>query len=114
MVDEQPAAPVWRALLCLLLCDSGRLDEGRTQFGLLASHDFSDLPNDYMWICGVTILGWVAVALEDAPRGELLYGLLAPYAGRNTWTQACAAWPVDLTLGGLAALSGKTGRAEQH
>jgi hypothetical protein len=42
--------PAWRAGLSHLLCETGRREEARAEFELLAAHDFADFLQDGDWM----------------------------------------------------------------
>jgi tetratricopeptide (TPR) repeat protein len=82
-IELYPAIPAWRSALALLLIELGRPDEARAEFESTAEGGFSEFPRDANWLIAITLLAEVCGGLGDAARAEELYGLLAPYAGRN-------------------------------
>jgi hypothetical protein len=62
---------------------SGRDDEARAEFELLAAADFADLLRDLLWPHNLAFLAFTCSALGDARRAALLYGLLLPRASHN-------------------------------
>jgi DNA-binding SARP family transcriptional activator/tetratricopeptide (TPR) repeat protein len=83
MVKANPVRAAWRAALATLYWESGRLDQAREEFELLAAHDFADIPVDGDWLIAITLLADCSVALADAGRAAKLYELLAPYRDLN-------------------------------
>jgi len=77
--DQLPAIPTFRAGLGLAYCEKGVLDEGREHFELLASGQF-DLPFDWAWSTGMTLLVDTYTLLGDEARAHVLYDRLLPFA----------------------------------
>ena len=113
-VELYPALVAWRAGLALLLVEVGREAEARAEFEALAH--FEDMPRDANWLIGVTLLAEVAGALGDGARADPLYGLLAPYAGRNVVVGRAATCngAASRLLGILAAAMRSWELAEGH
>ena len=78
-VEQLPAIPTFRAGLAFAYCEEGRLDEGREQFELLASGGF-DLPLDWAWSTGMTLLGDACSVLGDEERANMLYEQFLPFS----------------------------------
>ncbi|MGZ6378988.1 MAG: ATP-binding protein, partial [Candidatus Limnocylindrales bacterium] len=73
----------WRAGLALLLHETGRTEEARSEFELLARDGFGWIPRDGDWMVVSALAADLAHALDDAPRAALLYDLLTPFADTN-------------------------------
>jgi tetratricopeptide (TPR) repeat protein len=116
LVQQYPTLPVWRCALAFLCCQTGELDEARTEFERLALHDFRDLPQDGNWLVAITLLAEVCAVLGDAPRAERLAELLEPHAGRVIVVAqgASCRGAVAYYLGLLAATSGRSDEALAH
>jgi len=116
LVEQYPALPAWRCGLALFHSSTGRLDEARAEFERLAAHDFADIPLDMLWLITVVLLSEVCVALGDAQRAAILYGLLLPCAGRNivVGTGTICLGAAETSLGPLAATMGRWTEAERH
>jgi tetratricopeptide (TPR) repeat protein len=116
MVQTNPHRPAWRAALADLLFESGRPEEAREQFELLAAADFTDIPQDGDWMTAVTLLSDVAAGLGDAARAALLYDLLLPYAQTNVVVGLAAAClgSAGRYLGKLASTVGDLEQASEH
>ncbi|MFI5366306.1 MAG: AAA family ATPase [Candidatus Binatia bacterium] len=97
-VDQYPTLPSWRCGLAYVLSELEREADARTQFEMLATHDFARIPRNAFWLAAIAVLADVCAFLGDARRAGALYGLLQPYAQRN----------VEITLG--AACSGSASR----
>lgn len=113
-VDAQPGLPAWRASLALIQCSEERFDEAAEQFEVAASNDFTDVPRDFVWVSATMMLADIACALGDGARGQLLFELLRPHAGFFGWNTLASTGPVDLRLGKVAALLGRTDEADSH
>ena len=114
-VDELPAIPTFRAGLAFAYCEEGRLDEGREHFDLLASGGF-DLPLDWAWSTGMTLLAETCVILRDEERANVLYEQLLPYARQLVVVgmgQFCLG-SVWRSLATLAAATRRWDAAEGH
>ncbi|WP_144186629.1 helix-turn-helix transcriptional regulator [Elioraea rosea] len=115
-IARDDAAAVWRPGLALLFVDLGRHDAARRLFEGLAADGFVGLARDGRWISSMAFLAEVCVALGDASRAAILYGLLLPYAGRNLvpGNGAGSVGAADRQLGLLAATMGNWPDAERH
>jgi tetratricopeptide (TPR) repeat protein len=107
--DHYAWAPAWRAALVFLYAESGRSADGRSQFELLASRDFADIPRDGNWLMAHALLAVGAASLGDAERAARLYELLLPYADR-TVDVAAGAVTVGLAGGYVGMLALALGR----
>jgi DNA-binding SARP family transcriptional activator len=108
LVAANPARPAWRAGLATLLCETGRHDEAREQFDLLAASNFTDVPEDGDWMITMVLAAEVAAELGDVQRAPLIYERLLPYRTVNV-VIGLAAVCLGATaryLGGLAATMG--------
>jgi hypothetical protein len=110
-----PTYLVLRAVLAQLQMELGREDAAREIFETLAADDFAGVPRDDEWIICLCLLADVAESLGDAPRAEVLYGLLLPYAGRNALSNPdnCIG-SVSRSLAILAALTRRWPEAARH
>lgn len=104
-----PAVGAWRAVLAHVYASTKRLDDARAVFDELAKDDFAALSRDWTWSGAVALSTLVAARLSDAPRAEILYHQLQPYAGRTVVVAAgVACWgAVSLYLGSLASTMGR-------
>jgi tetratricopeptide (TPR) repeat protein len=101
--------------LAFAYCEEGRLDEGREHFELLASGGF-DLPLDWAWSTGVTLLAETCVILRDEERAKILYEQLLPY-GRQLVVVGMGQFCLGSVWRSLAILAAATRRwddAEGH
>ena len=112
---ETQVVPAWRCALAQFYTIAGREAEARLEVEALAVDGFADLPRDTNWLTATSLLASVCARLGDAPRAALLYDLLRPYAGRVAVSRfAVLLAPIDLRLGVLAGVLGRTEAAEAH
>jgi DNA-binding SARP family transcriptional activator len=116
LIRSNEQRPAWRAGLCLLLCETGRRDDARAEFELLAVHDFADFVQDGDWMIAMTLLADTCTDLGDARRAALLYELLAPHRSGNVVIGLAAACLGSAAryLGRLAATMGDRDQALEH
>ncbi|MGH2579168.1 MAG: hypothetical protein ACRDG9_15675, partial [Actinomycetota bacterium] len=107
-VETMPKIPAWRGALALGYAETGRLDEARAEFELLAQSGF-DLPLDWVWMVGMATIAEVCAILEDGARAEILYTMLLPVADRLVvvGNGVVCIGAASRLLGILAATSGK-------
>jgi DNA-binding SARP family transcriptional activator len=116
LVKSNSARPAWRAGLATLLYETGRPDEARAEFELLAAERFADIPHDGDWMIAMTLLADVATELADAERAQLLHELLLPYRGANVviGIAAVCLGSTERYLGRLATTLGDQAMAVEH
>ena len=115
-VQTNPQATVWRPGLALIYAELGQLAAAREQFELLAADDFRGLARDGAWLASIAYLAQVCAALADAPRAQVLHGLLLPYAGGNllAGTSIACLGAADTLLGLLCTTLRQWAEAERH
>jgi tetratricopeptide (TPR) repeat protein len=107
--------PTFHAHWVRLLLESGRRDEARRRFDAIAEGGFGHIVKDIGYLNALAHLSLVAVALEDRPRAETLYGLLLPYPNHNTPNGFnYQLGSVSFFLGVLARLLGRAKDAAAH
>lgn len=114
-VDETPSIPTFRAGLALAYCEAGRVEAGRDQFELLASGGF-DLPFDWTWLTGMSLLADTCTFLKDDAGASVLYDRLLPFAHQLVVVgigQFCLG-SVSRSLAVLAAATRRWDDAEGH
>ncbi|MGZ4194577.1 MAG: ATP-binding protein, partial [Solirubrobacteraceae bacterium] len=106
----------WRAGLALLLHETGRTEEARSEFDLLARDGFGWIPRDGDWMVVSALAADLAHALDDAPRAALLYDLLTPFADTNVviGLGAVCLGATSRYLGRLALTLGRRADAVAH
>jgi tetratricopeptide (TPR) repeat protein len=114
VVADNPGIPAFRAVLALACCEGDLDDEARRILAHETSSAFSELPPDVTWLPGLAIYAEVAAHLQDGAAGEVLYDLLAPWAGQVVYSGISAWGSVDHHLGAVAAVIGRYGEAEEH
>ncbi len=80
MLADYPSRLAYRAGLALLLVETGRPDEARSEISTL---DIDQIPKDVDWLTTMTLLADVCAELGDVERAKKLYTLLLPYAEVN-------------------------------
>jgi DNA-binding SARP family transcriptional activator/tetratricopeptide (TPR) repeat protein len=82
-LSSNPNRAAWRAGLALLLHETGRTEEARAEFDVLARENFAWIPHDGDWMVVAALAADVAHAFDDAERAAILYELLEPFAATN-------------------------------
>ena len=114
-VAEFPWYPLHRAALALLLVDIGREAEGQAELADLARDRFAVFNRDNEWLLGMCLVAEAAAALGERGSAQVLFELLAPFAGRHAIGQAeGSVGVVDRYLGLLARAVGNTDEAIGH
>jgi hypothetical protein len=108
-----PAHAPWRAALCLLQANAGRVDDASAGLSALVAHDCGSIPRLADWLAAVTMLAHAAAELADTAAAATLDPLLSPYADRlpALFYGSGPIGPVSQALGRIAALRGQTERA---
>jgi tetratricopeptide (TPR) repeat protein len=83
LVNQNPAAAIWRPGLALMFAELDMRPEAAAEFEVLALNSFGNLPRDALWVTNLVYLSEVCVYLGDQERAAILYELLSPYDGRN-------------------------------
>lgn len=114
-LSDFPWYPLHRSALALLLLDLGRTDEARLAVEELATDGFAALYPDNEWLLGVSMAAEAVARLELADAAAVLYGQLAPMAGRHAIGHAeGSVGAVDRYLGLLAAALDRLDDAVGH
>ncbi|GAA4193578.1 hypothetical protein GCM10022252_36730 [Streptosporangium oxazolinicum] len=109
MLARRPGQKPWRVLRCLALIDLGRTAEARDAFAGLSRDGFAEIGPELAYRFVPDALSEICAALGDEAAGRILYGRLAPHAGR------LLGWSLtDLCLTRLALLGGDEDRARAH
>ncbi len=116
LVATNPHRAAWRAGLATLLLETGRADEARAEFELLARDGFQSVPRDGDWMAVAALSADVAAGLGDVSAARRLYELLAPFAASNVVIGLAAAClgATHRYLGRLALTLGRTSDAVEH
>jgi tetratricopeptide (TPR) repeat protein len=114
VVADNPGIPAFRAVLALACCEGDLDDEARRILAHETSTAFSELPPDVTWLPGLAIYAEVAAHLQDGAAAEVLYDLLAPWAGQVVYSGISAWGSVDHHLGAVAGVIGRYAEAEEH
>jgi DNA-binding SARP family transcriptional activator len=115
LAEQYPRIAAWRCVLALIYTQLGQTARARGELEALARNDFCDVPRDETWLPSVSVLSVVFVAFGDAPRAQLLYELLLPYADRcvNNGALLCTG-SVSRALGLLATTLSQYQAAARH
>jgi DNA-binding SARP family transcriptional activator len=115
LAEQYPEPPNWRCGLALTYALLERPVQARQELEALAREDFRDVPRDASWLMNLVALSEVVVFLGDAPRAQLLYELLLPFADRCLVMFALlGSGSVSRRLGGLATTMSRFEDAERH
>jgi DNA-binding CsgD family transcriptional regulator/tetratricopeptide (TPR) repeat protein len=115
-VQTSPDAATWRPGLAVIYSELGLVQETRAEFERLAAHDFTDIPQDAVWVTCVAYLAEVCAFLGDVRRAAILYRFLTPFDGYNISvgpTAACYGAAARY-LGMLAATMSHWDVAQRH
>jgi tetratricopeptide (TPR) repeat protein len=82
-LSTNPGRASWRAGLALLLNETGRTEEARAEFDVLARDGFEWFPRDGDWMVVTALAADLAHALDDSERAAILYESLTPFAETN-------------------------------
>jgi tetratricopeptide (TPR) repeat protein len=80
--SEHSGQWVWQAILALIQCELGRVDDARDVLAKLAANDFASLQWDVTWLTGMVLCAEACAELDDAADGAVLADILAPYANQ--------------------------------
>jgi len=107
---------VWRAGWLRALALLGRLEEARAELEAWQRDGFPDPLDDSNGVVSLVLLAETCAELGAAGAAAELLPSLSPYAGENAAPAfgAVCLGPVDLALGGLARVCGRTGEAIAH
>jgi DNA-binding SARP family transcriptional activator/tetratricopeptide (TPR) repeat protein len=115
-LSTNPDRAAWRAGLALLLNETGRTEEARDEFDVLARDGFGWIPRDGDWMVVTALAADLAHAFDDAERAAILYELLGPYADTNVviGLGAVCLGATSRYLGRLALTLGRREEAVAH
>jgi DNA-binding CsgD family transcriptional regulator len=80
-ITRQPAMVSLRALLALLLAETGRPAEALALLDELVAHRCAVIPRDAVWLAGVSLLAETAAVLDHPEHAATLDTVLTPYRG---------------------------------
>ena len=115
-LSTNPGRAAWRAGLALMLHETGRTEEARAEFNLLARDGFSRIPRDGDWMVVTALAADLAHSLDDVERAAILYDLLEPFANTNVviGLGAVCLGATSRYLGRLALTLGRREEAMAH
>lgn len=115
MVTRMQGLPLVSASLAWTLACTGNAAEASSELARLARADLAGIPRDNIWRPTLNTMADACGEIEDRAMAPLLYGAIAPYAGR------VAALAPLLPLGSMARVCGRLAmllerwdEAEQH
>jgi class 3 adenylate cyclase/tetratricopeptide (TPR) repeat protein len=113
VADQNPAVPVYRAVLACCLIEAD--DEGGAQalFDQAAATSFV-MPEDSGWIIGVGLYARAAIELGLSDGADRLFELLEPIHDQLPFSGITPLDPVATYLGGLATVLGRYDEAERY
>ena len=115
LADTHPGMVGLRCALAELLVQAGRPEEARAELERLTGAGLDGLPRDNVHVVMLALLAEVATDLGDEARAGAIYEWLEPYAGRWVVSPGAAPlWPVERSLGRVAAALGDVDRALAH
>jgi hypothetical protein len=109
-----PTITHFPALVAVVHCELGNLDDAHRNFQLLAAEDFGSFQFDLAWLTAMTLSADAAVDLGDRRAAEVLSRRLEPYASHVSTAAATVDGAVARPLGRLAALLGHEQDAELY
>ncbi len=89
---NSPAGPAYRMTLAWLLAATGRYDEARERFEVIAAAGFSTVPRDVNWLAAISSAADACLLLRDGVRALELRDLIEPFADRVTVSARGAAF----------------------
>jgi class 3 adenylate cyclase len=111
--ERYPWIGRWRNAIAA--AEAGDEAAARAELERHAERDFTDLPQDGLWVLHLCGLAQAAVLIRDLRRGEQLYELLLPNVELNAVALSQQPFgPVALRLGMLATMFGRWEEAEGH
>jgi tetratricopeptide (TPR) repeat protein len=115
-LSTNPDRAAWRAGLALMLHETGRTEEARSELDVLAREGFAWIPRDGDWMVAAVLAGDLVYALDDAERAGILYELLEPFAQTNVviGLGAVCLGATSRYLGRLALTAGRREEAVAH
>lgn len=114
-VDEYAWYPMFRALLVVLLLETGREEAARLEFENLAADDFSSFYRDAEWLFGLSLAAEATAMLRDGDRAAFLHERLLLYADHNVVSPPeVSVGSASRFLGLLAMTMGSWNVAEEH
>ena len=114
VAEVADAIPAWRAAMALALAHTGATTQAEEILEEFAAGDFEQLPQDILWLHGMSYLAMTCAAVGRRDIAGSLYDTLVPYSGMVATNGTIDAGPVDLHLGLLAQTLGNAETAATH
>lgn len=112
--ENNPGMPAYYSALARAQCQAGRQAEAGANLDRFSAQGFANLPDDNLWLYGMTNFAEVAIRLDHREAAGLLYDRLLPYSGQMVSIGTVCEGPVDHFLGGLAGVLGRYDDAHDH
>jgi hypothetical protein len=103
---------VFDALMSVILCEVGRLDDARRHFDLLMSSPLEELPHDYTMVAIPASASVACARLGDKRSAKRLHAILEPHSHRLVGAGVAWLGPTTHYLGLLAATLHRVDEAE--
>ena len=106
---------VARAMIAVVHCELGRLDDARANLDEIAANDFGDLQIESSWVVGLCYCAKVCSVVADSDRAAALLRLLRPYRNQvAVFAVGIGVGCVSHYLGILEATTGAFEQADAH
>jgi class 3 adenylate cyclase/tetratricopeptide (TPR) repeat protein len=114
-VARRPSHVLANCALAFCRAEMNQHREAALVFDYITSNHLESIPHVNIWYAVMVLLSEVCVYLDDAPRAETLYKMMAPYADRNALLDLHVCYgPVARYLGALATVGSHFDDAERH
>jgi tetratricopeptide (TPR) repeat protein len=114
MMAANPGLPTIRASLAMAFAQAQQFEDALQLLEEFAATNYF-LPQDTVWLNGMTEYAAAAIACGDPRYAQDLYSILEPWADQFSSAGGLTAeGPVCLYLGGLATVLGQFDDAERH
>lgn len=114
-VTRRPSHILANCALAFCKAEMNQRRDAAIIFDYITSNDLASIPRNTTWYAIMVLLSEVCVYLDDAPRAEILYKLIAPYADRNALLDVHVCYgPLARHLGALASVGSHFDDARRH
>jgi class 3 adenylate cyclase len=110
---QNPAVPVYRAVLACCRLEAEDEDGARALFDEAAATSFA-MPDDQSWLIGIGLYARAAIELEISDGAGRLFELLEPYHDHLPFSGLTPLDPAATYLGGLATVLDRHDEAERY
>jgi class 3 adenylate cyclase/tetratricopeptide (TPR) repeat protein len=114
-VTRRPSHILANCALAFCKAEMNQRRDAALIFDYITGSDLASIPRNSTWYAIMVLLSEVCVYLDDAPRAERLYKLIAPYADRNALLDVHVCYgPLARHLGTLASVGSHFDDAQRH